>query len=102
LIFPQGTRRAVFNPRQFNSIGVKLAERAGVPVVPIALRCDLIGVGKYTKDLGPVNLANPVRFACGPMLDVSENAKEAQRRCTDFILGKMKAWGMPVKEGVDE
>ncbi len=103
MIFPQGTRRAVFNPKQFNTIGVKLAERAGVPVVPIALRCDLLGVGKYTKDLGPVDLTAPVRIACGePMMVERSNAKEVQHACTDFILNKHKAWGLPVKEGEHE
>lgn len=32
IVFPQSTRSSVFDPAHFNTIGVKLAKRAGVPV----------------------------------------------------------------------
>jgi len=100
LIFPQGTRRSVFRAAQFNSIGVKLAERAGVPVVPVALRCDFLGVGRYTKDLGPVDVQAPIRFACGPVLKVGElPAKALHVACIGFIEQKIRDWGLPVADG---
>jgi hypothetical protein len=34
VVFPQTTRMVDFDASQFNSIGVKLAKKAGVPVVP--------------------------------------------------------------------
>ena len=40
IIFPQSTRSIVFKPEEFNSLGVKLAKKAGVNVVPIALKTD--------------------------------------------------------------
>ena len=40
IIFPQTTRGTEFEPKQFNSIGVKLALRAGAPVLPLALKTD--------------------------------------------------------------
>ena len=40
IIFPQTTRTVDFQRKRFNSIAVKLARRANVPVVPIALRTD--------------------------------------------------------------
>ena len=51
IIFPQTTRIMDFDRKQFNSMGVKLAKRAQVPVVPIALKTDAWGVGKWIKDL---------------------------------------------------
>ena len=36
LLFPQGHRAEKFDPRKFNSLGAKLAARAGVPLVPVA------------------------------------------------------------------
>ncbi len=38
IIFPQTTRSMVFDPAAFNTIGIKLAKKAGVPIVPIALK----------------------------------------------------------------
>ena len=55
IIFPQTTRSLGFDPKLFNSIGVKLARRAGVPVVPIALKTDAWGVGKLIKDFGKIH-----------------------------------------------
>ena len=40
IIFPQSTRNVEFKPEEFNSLGVKLAKKAGVQVVPIALKTD--------------------------------------------------------------
>lgn len=100
LIFPQGTRRDVFRPRQFNSIGAKLAEKAGVPIIPIALQCNVLGVGKYTKDFGPVDITKPMRFACGkPMPVTKQNARDVQKACTDFIASKLRQWDFPVEAG---
>ena len=54
IVFPQHTRSREFNPQMFNSIGVKLAKKAGVPIVPLALKTDAWGQGKKIKELGPV------------------------------------------------
>ena len=40
IVFPQTTRFLNFNPAQFNTLGVKLALRANVPIVPLALLTD--------------------------------------------------------------
>ena len=37
IVFPQSTRTPDFDPQHFNTIGVKLARKAGVPVVPAFL-----------------------------------------------------------------
>jgi len=44
VIFPQSTRNVIFKPEEFNSLGVKLAKKAGVQVVPIALKTDFWGM----------------------------------------------------------
>ncbi len=99
ILFPQGRRCSVFDPAKFNSMGVKLAINAGVPVVPIALQCGFLGVGKYTKDFGPVDTAKPVRFACGPVLvPTKETSKSVHETCTAFIADTLERWGdVPVK-----
>lgn len=94
VLYPQGTRKPYFDCRHFNTLGVKLALSAGVPIVPVAGQTSFLGVGKYTKDFGPVDTTAPVRFACGPVLHVTrENMKEAQAQCVDFIASKLEEWG---------
>jgi 1-acyl-sn-glycerol-3-phosphate acyltransferase len=62
IVFPQTTRAAAFNPEQFNSIGVKLAKKAGVPIIPIALKTDAWGNGTRIKDFGVIDPAKKVNF----------------------------------------
>jgi 1-acyl-sn-glycerol-3-phosphate acyltransferase len=52
IIFPQKTRKVDFVPEEFNSLGTKLAGRAGVQVIPIAIKTDFWGNGKFIKELG--------------------------------------------------
>ncbi len=55
VIFPQSTRSVEFRPEEFNSLGVKLAKKAGVKVVPVALKTDFWGNGKVIRELGPLD-----------------------------------------------
>ncbi len=94
ILYPQGTRQPYFDCHKFNTLGVKLAQNAGVPIVPVAGQTTFLGVGKYTKDFGPVDTSVPVRFACGPVIPVTRaNAKDAQAQCIDFIASKLESWG---------
>jgi 1-acyl-sn-glycerol-3-phosphate acyltransferase len=92
LLFPEGTRQDVFDPKKFNSLGSKLAHRAGVPVVPIAVKTDFLGTGKLIKDFGAVDPSKPIHIACGPLLSPELGAKEMHSRCVEFIDGKLKEW----------
>ena len=99
VIFPQSTRSTIFDPSQFNTIGIKLAKHAGVPVIPLALRTDFLGNGKLVKDLGPIHRHNPVWFEFGePIMKVSASGKEEHARIVEFISAKVKEWGGQVKE----
>jgi 1-acyl-sn-glycerol-3-phosphate acyltransferase len=98
LLFPQGTRMEVFEPRRFNSMGTKLAQAAGVPLVPIALRTDFVGIGRWIKDLGGVIPAHTVRFAAGPCLAPEQPARLLHQHCLTFIAGRFREWGVPFQE----
>ena len=98
LLFPQGTRQAVFHPKRFNSMGVKLAQAAGVPLVPIALKTDFAGLGRWVKDLGPVDTSRPVCIEAGPLLSPDTPPRVLQQQCLEFIAGRLKGWGLPVVE----
>ncbi len=96
LLFPQGRRSEAFDPRKFNSLGAKLATRAGVPLVPVACKTDFARLGRLLKDFGPIDPSRPVRFACGPVLDPSLPQHELQERCTSHIASALLKWGMSI------
>ncbi len=96
LLFPQGHRTAVFDPHKFNSLGAKLAARAGVPVVPVACKTDFARPGWPLRDFGPVDPARDVKFACGPALDPALPQRELQEACIAHITAKLTEWGMGV------
>lgn len=92
VVFPQTTRTTHFDPAQFNTIGVKLAKRAEVPVIPVALRTDAWGNGRWLKDFGPIDPGRTVRFAFGPPIAVQGNGQEAQAAVVAFIEKKLGEW----------
>ncbi len=98
IIFPQTTRSSVFEPSQFNSIGVKLARRAGVPVVPVALLTDAWGNGKHLKDFGRIDPSRKVHFAFGAPMTIHGRGDEEHQRIIEFITGKLREWGGKVAE----
>jgi len=92
VVFPQTTRGTEFNPRQFNSIGVKLAQKAGVPVLPLALKTDAWTNGKLIKDLGRIHPETKAHFAFDTPLTVEGKGKEEHQKVIDFISRKLKEW----------
>lgn len=96
LLFPQATRRAVFDATHFNSLGDKLARQAGVPLVPVALQTDFQGIGRVIKDFGQVDPSRPIRFAFGPVLTDGIARGERHRQCVAFIEERLRAWNLPV------
>lgn len=92
IVFPQSTRSYRLDPALFNSIGIKLAKRAGRPVVPVALRSDAWKMGRFIKDFGGINPEAPVRFSFGAPMEVTGNGKAEHAAVCDFITGKLAQW----------
>ncbi len=92
IIFPQTTRSQSLDPEQFNTIGVKLARRAQVPAVPVAMKTDAWGIGKIVKEFGRIDPSKRVRFAFGEPLTVSGSGREEHESIIEFISGKLKEW----------
>ncbi len=92
IIFPQSTRSDTLDPKTFNSIGVKLARRAGVPVVPFALKTDAWGTGWPIKDFGPIRPQRNVHFRFAAPLTVAGNGKDEQAAVYAFIEGCLTEW----------
>ena len=91
VVFPQ-TTRAAFNPEQFSTIGVKLARRAGVPIIPLALRTDAWENGTIAKDFGKIVPSRKVFFAFGEPLIVEGKGGNEQNQIIDFIESNLAAW----------
>ncbi len=94
ILFPQTNRSPFFSPGEFNSLGVKLARRGGVPVIPIALKTDAWATGKRIRDLGRIFPRIPVHITFGEPVPVTGSGKEAQERIVRFISGRLREWGV--------
>ncbi len=98
IIFPQGTRKNVFVRTELNSLGVKLASRAGVPVVPVALKTDYWGNSPLFRGFGPVRRDRPVMIEFGAAIPVSGRGKAEHEAVIAFMEGRLRAWGAAVSD----
>ncbi len=96
VIFPQSTRTEKFIINQFNSLGVKLAQKAGVKVVPMAIRTDFWGNGRLLKDLGSIHRDIPINIKFGEPLEVVGNGKETHKAVVEFIQSNLEKWGIEI------
>lgn len=102
LIFPQGARYETFSRQKYSSIGAKLAERAGCPVVPIVVdtRCQPTRkegiLRNVLKDFGPVDTSFDIRVACGPVIP-NARSKVMHEAAFDWMATKLESWGLPVE-----
>lgn len=92
IVFPQTTRTAAFDPEDFNSIGVKLAQKAEAPIIPLALKTDAWANGKRLKDFGRIRPSSKVHIAFGEPLWVKGRGREEQAELIRFISEKLAEW----------
>ena len=99
ILFPQGTRElGQFRRSRFNSIAARLASKAGVPLVPVALDTSFWSrnPAKWAQYIPLLRPEQIVRFSFGPPIQALSRSKEAQRQTLEFIGDKMRQWGLPV------
>lgn len=102
LIFPQGTRQTVFSRKVYSSIGAKLAEKAGCPVVPIVVdtRCQLTRekglFRRVFKDFGTFDPTRDIRVACGPVIP-NAKSRVMHEAAFDWMASKLEEWGLPTE-----
>ncbi len=92
VIFPQAARSMDFDAATFNSLGVKLAQRAGVPIVPIALRTDAWGLGRYVRDIGWIDPGRKVHFAFGQPIPAAKGDRQVNDEVVSFIKDRVEEW----------
>jgi 1-acyl-sn-glycerol-3-phosphate acyltransferase len=92
IIFPQTTRSVEFDPKKFNTLGVKLAKRCSVPVVPFALKTDAWGLGRRLKDFGPIRPEKTVHIHFGEPMSVRGSGKQEHNVVVEFIEKNLAEW----------
>lgn len=101
IIFPQRTRTVTFDKESFNTIGVKLARRAGVPVIPLALKTNAWSNGRLLKDFGRFDPGKDVRLEFGPPIHIEGPDRPAHEAVVAFIESRLRQWGVPIKDQGD-
>ncbi|MFH1196326.1 MAG: lysophospholipid acyltransferase family protein [bacterium] len=94
IIFPQKTRGINLELKTFNSLGIKLAKRNNVSVIPIALKTDAWANGKKIKELGKIDPSKEIKIEFGAPIQVKGNGSEEHQAVLDFIKSKYIEWGM--------
>ena len=90
VVFPQATRMVEFDAAGFNTLAEKLAGRAGVPVVPLALRTDFFRPGRWVRDMGPVDPARPVHVRFGPAVATDARGHGSHEALVGFITACLR------------
>lgn len=95
IIFPQSTKTArwrYFEPKLFNSLGVKLAKMAGVPVIPIAIKTNFWGDSPIFRGFGKVDRKATIHMEFGEPMTIEGRGKAEHQRCVDFIKERTDRW----------
>jgi len=94
IIFQQGHRKPYFDHEHFSSIGVKLAQKAKVKILPIAIKTDFWGNGKMslTRNFGPIRRKEKVHICFGEPIEIEGNGKDINPKIIAFIQGKLLEW----------
>ena len=93
IVFPQGKRSPSFEPHEFNTIGIKMARRAGVPILPVALKTDAWRNGRIIKDVGKIDPTKKVHFAFGESMWIEGRGTEQHQEVIRFIQQRLRSWG---------
>jgi 1-acyl-sn-glycerol-3-phosphate acyltransferase len=92
IVFPQSTRSESFDRSQFNSLGIKLARKAGARVVPMAIKTDFLGNGRILKDFGPVRRDRHLYFEFGSEIVVRGTGEAQHEEILRFIETRLERW----------
>ncbi|MDC7233475.1 MAG: lysophospholipid acyltransferase family protein [Spirochaetales bacterium] len=98
ILFPEGTRKSYFSRSEFNSLGIKLALRAGVRVVPVALKTDFLTPGNKVSDYGFIYPKKPVHIHIGEPVTIEGRGKKEHQQILDFLESNLKSWGVEIRE----
>lgn len=93
IVFPQKTRSNYLDENSFNTIGIKLAQKNKVPVIPVAITTDLWSNGKIIRDIGWIYPERTINISFGEPIIVGQDSNEAHQKVIQFIKEKFVEWG---------
>ncbi len=93
IVFPQKTRSSYLDKKSFNTIGVKIAAKNNVPIVPIAVLTNALNNGKIIKDFGKFDNTKPIIIEIGEPFEPTGNGKIDNAKVIEFIENKFIEWG---------
>jgi 1-acyl-sn-glycerol-3-phosphate acyltransferase len=93
IVFPQSTRSPVFNPEVFNTLGIKLASKARVPVIPIAVKTDFWVEEGLFRGFGPIRPERTIHIEFGGPMTVTGRGKDQHLEIVEFIKSRLTRWG---------
>lgn len=96
VVFPQKSRNNVLNESQFNSIGLKIAQKNKIPIIPVAVKTDVWGNGKFVRDVGWIDANKPLRIIFGEAIYPQEIDKDTNKKVIEFIRKNFHDWGLEV------
>lgn len=94
IIFPQSTRTPTFSREAFNSLGIKLALQAGVPVIPFAVKTDFWGEKGLFRGFGKIRPDRTIHIEFGAPMHVAGRGKAEHTAVMDFIESRLAAWAI--------
>lgn len=92
LIFPQSTRTRQMDATSFNTLGIKLAKRVNVPIIPVALKTDFWGTGRLLRDFGPIGKTKDIFFSFGEPINIQGDGKKEHQEIINFISSHLEDW----------
>lgn len=92
VIFPQSKRTVEFDPSKFNKLGIKLAKKAGVYIVPVAIKTDFWKNGKMMKDIGKIDRKIPIHIKFGEPFKIEGQGNAEHKLIMGFIEGNLAEW----------
>lgn len=92
VIFPQSKRTVKFDPQKFNKLGIKLAKKANVHIVPVAIKTDFWKNGKRMKDIGKIDRKIPIHIKFGDPIKIEGQGNKEHQMVMDFITQNLAKW----------
>ncbi|MFP4373306.1 MAG: lysophospholipid acyltransferase family protein [Spirochaetaceae bacterium] len=92
VIFPQSTRTPEFKRESFNSLGIKLAQKAGVRIIPMAIKSDFWGERGMLRGFGPVRPERRIHIEVGEPMAVEGRGRHEHEVVVEFIESRLLHW----------
>jgi 1-acyl-sn-glycerol-3-phosphate acyltransferase len=92
VIFPQSQRMVKFDPKLFNTLGIKLAKKAKAPIIPVAIKTDFWTNGTVFKDIGKLDQSKKIHIKFGEPIHIEGPGKKEHQEIIDFIGNHLEKW----------